>query len=150
MLGIDQLADGRQRVFGVDAVPFRDFRRGGRAGRCSFGARNRCRAKIGQRLEQFGCDLGRHERSDKRRLFKLVDGVFDRFDQPFNPRSAPKRAISLRASIAILSAFSSMRRARSASARRVKGAMGLPVGDETCDAGGDLARQAGLPDDDGQ
>ena len=52
--------------------------------------------------------------------------------------------------MAILSAFSSMRRARAAKRRPVERPAGLLLGDELRDAGGDLARQAGLADHDGQ
>ena len=54
------------------------------------------------------------------------------------------RAISPRASIAILSAFSSIRRARLANAARSQSLARLLLGDAVRDTGGDLAREARL------
>ena len=64
--------------------------------------------------------------------------------------SASKRAISRRASMAILSAFSSMRRALAGQRRAVERPVRLLLGDEPRDRRGDLARQARLAHDDGE
>ena len=54
------------------------------------------------------------ERGDESRLLELVDGFLDPVHELLDRGAAPNRATSLRASMAILSAFSSMRRARAA------------------------------------
>ena len=144
VLDIDEPADCRQSILGIDAVSVRYFRRGSDANRCGFGARDSCGAEIGQRFQQFRRDFGWHERRNKRRLLKLVDRVFDLIDQTFDAAvgAEPRHLTACFERDPIGLFFNA---AGSLSQRRtVERAMGSPVAYETRNARCDLACQASL------
>ena len=127
VLDVDQSPDRRQRILGVDAMALGHVRRSGDAGRSGLRAGNRRRAQFGQRFEQIRRDLS-PARAKRRTPPAQARRWHPRLDSTKRSmlRSASKRAISLRASMAIRSAFSSMRRARSANAARRT--VGWPAG----------------------
>ncbi len=150
VFGFDQPVDRGQRILRIDPLPVRDIGGGGGARCGGFGAGDRGRAELGQRLEQVRRKLGRQQRGEECRLLEFVDRFLDPVHQLLDRRvgvEAGDLVARLDDDLVGL-LLDAPRRARQGFA--IERLARLPLGDEVRDPGGDIARQAGLADDNRQ
>ena len=144
MLSLDEAANGRKRILGIDALTFRYVGRRGSA-RCSgFSTDDRGTANVGQRSKQFRSNLARQQRSDKSRLFELVNRLFGAVHQTLDRRISVEPCNLVTGIdgdfVGLLLDAPCPRR----QARPVERPARLLFGDKVCDAGRDLTRKTRL------